>query len=61
MVSALHGRWHGRSRFILGAKPRLASAGDLPVGEMTAFDRRHKVFLAAAAMGVEVWAFRYKK
>jgi hypothetical protein len=31
------------------------------VGEMMVFDRRHKAFLATAAMGVEVWAFRCRK
>ncbi|HOX07473.1 MAG TPA: hypothetical protein PK280_13805 [Planctomycetota bacterium] len=31
------------------------------VAGMLAFDRRHKVFLDTAAMGGEVWAFRYRR
>jgi hypothetical protein len=31
------------------------------VNEMMVFDRRHSVFLATAAMGVHMWAYRHKR
>jgi hypothetical protein len=31
------------------------------VAEEMVFDRRHKVFLASAAMGCHMWAYRYRK